>query len=91
MVKQVHGVHLRPNSCMFIYNNKKSQNDWEGVVMPQTPHWLQWGASHLPQNYIFPRINLQTQLPASFLDPSNLLFQTASIYDQLVCHNAPDR
>jgi len=36
-------------------------------------------ASHLPQNYLLPWTDFQTQLPASSLSPSDLPSQTASI------------
>ena len=50
------------------------------------------GAPHIrPQNYAFPWTDPQTRLPASSLDPSNLLSHSASISDPPFFHNALDR
>ena len=44
-----------------------------------------------PLKYPFPWTDLQTTLPASSLDPSDLWCQTASRSDPSFCHNALDR
>jgi len=43
---------------------------WKGATIPQTFHWLKWGAHIRPQNYRFPWT--ETQISTSFLDPSDL-------------------
>jgi len=40
-------------------------------------HWLQWGAPHSPPKVPLPWTDPQTKLPASSLDPTDLLSQTA--------------
>jgi len=56
--------------------------------MPQTPHWLQWG--HPTFDPKITRSCGPIPKPNS-VDPSDLPSQTASISDQLFCHNALGR
>ena len=80
---------------LLINKDITKQVIWERGTMLQTPHWLKWGAPHLPPphpNYPFPWTDhTQTELPASSRKPSDLPSQTTSICDQPFCHSVLDR
>jgi len=61
---------------------------WEQAALCRK---LSIGYNGAPPIYPLPWTNLQTQLPALSLGPSDLTSQTASIFDQLSCLSALDR
>jgi len=58
------------------------------ITMPQSPHWLQWDASHSPQHCPFPRQSSPHLIHQS-LDRPHSLPQKASRSNQPFCHSTP--
>jgi len=81
--------------------NKKSQSkaiweelhchpSWQRITMPQSPHWLQWDASHLSPKLPF-HSTITTHLMHPSLDRPHLSPQMASRSNQPFHHSTCSR
>jgi len=71
-----------------IWEQPRRKPSQHGTTTRQSPHWLQWDASHLPPELPLPlrRSPPQSNIPIHRLTP--LTTQTVSRSNQPFCHNA---